>query len=61
MYNGLMFGGLDDTKQELQEAIEWPMKYPTLYEKLGHKMPHGILLHGASGNRKDNVGESSCY
>jgi len=45
-------GGLDDTKQELQEAIEWPMKYPTLYEKLGHKMPHGILLHGASGTGK---------
>jgi len=45
-------GGLDETKQELQEAIEWPMKYPTLYEKLGHKMPHGILLHGASGTGK---------
>ncbi len=45
-------GGLDETKQELQEAIEWPMKYPSLYEKLGHKMPHGILLHGASGTGK---------
>ena len=45
-------GGLDDTKQELQEAIEWPMKYPALYEKLGHKMPHGILLHGVSGTGK---------
>jgi len=45
-------GGLSDTKQELQEAVEWPMKYPTLYDKLGHKMPHGILLHGASGTGK---------
>jgi len=45
-------GGLDDTKRELQEAIEWPMKYPSLYEKLGHKMPHGILLHGVSGTGK---------
>jgi len=45
-------GGLDDTKQELQEAIEWPMKYPSLYEKLGHKMPHGILLHCSSGTGK---------
>lgn len=45
-------GGLEDTKQELQEAIEWPMKYPSLYEKLGHKMPHGILLHGVSGTGK---------
>jgi len=45
-------GGLEDTKQELQEAIEWPMKYPTLYDKLGQKMPHGILLHGPSGTGK---------
>ena len=45
-------GGLSETKQELQEAVEWPMKYPTLYVKLGHKMPHGILLHGASGTGK---------
>jgi len=45
-------GGLSDTKRELQEAVEWPMKYPTLYDKLGHKMPHGILLHGASGTGK---------
>ncbi len=45
-------GGLDATKQELQEAVEWPMKYPGLYDKLGHKMPHGILLHGPSGTGK---------
>ena len=45
-------GGLEETKQELQEAIEWPMKYPGLYEKLGHKMPRGILLHGPSGTGK---------
>ena len=45
-------GGLTEIKQELQEAVEWPMKYPTLYDKLGHKMPRGILLHGASGTGK---------
>jgi len=45
-------GGLDDVKRELQEAVEWPMKYPALYDKLGHKMPRGILLHGVSGTGK---------
>ncbi|MDI1496059.1 MAG: Cell division cycle protein 48-like protein [Cenarchaeum symbiont of Oopsacas minuta] len=45
-------GGLDDVKRELQEAVEWPMKYPGLYEKLGHRMPRGILLHGTSGTGK---------
>jgi transitional endoplasmic reticulum ATPase len=42
-------GGLKEVKQQLQEAVEWPMKYPGLYDKLGHKMPRGILLHGPSG------------
>ena len=45
-------GGLEDVKRELQEAVEWPMKYPGLYDKLGHSMPRGILLHGPSGTGK---------
>ncbi|BDQ31853.1 MAG: CDC48 family AAA ATPase [Nitrosopumilus sp.] len=45
-------GGLEDVKRELQEAVEWPMKYPGLYDKLGHTMPRGILLHGPSGTGK---------
>ena len=45
-------GGLEDVKRELQEAVEWPMKYPSLYDKLGHSMPRGILLHGPSGTGK---------
>ena len=45
-------GGLENVKRELQEAVEWPMKYPILYAKLGHKMPRGILLHGLSGTGK---------
>ncbi|ABX12001.1 CDC48 family AAA ATPase [Nitrosopumilus maritimus] len=45
-------GGLEDVKRELQEAVEWPMKYPALYDKLGHSMPRGILLHGPSGTGK---------
>ncbi len=45
-------GGLEEVKLELREAVEWPMKYPSVYEKLGHKMPKGILLHGPSGTGK---------
>ena len=45
-------GGLEDVKRELQEAVEWPMKYPAIYDKLGHNMPRGILLHGPSGTGK---------
>lgn len=45
-------GGLADVKRELMEAVEWPMKFPGLYDNLGHKMPRGILLHGPSGTGK---------
>ncbi len=45
-------GGLESVKRELQEAVEWPMRYPDLYKKLGHNMPKGVLLHGPSGTGK---------
>jgi transitional endoplasmic reticulum ATPase len=45
-------GGLEAVKRELQEAVEWPMRYPDLYKKLGHNMPKGLLLHGPSGTGK---------
>ena len=45
-------GGLTEVIRELQEAVEWPMKHPGLYDRLGHRMPKGILLHGPSGTGK---------
>ena len=45
-------GNLDKIKKELQEAIEWPLKFDTLNQKIGYKMPKGILLHGPSGTGK---------
>src|SRR5919198_537205 len=45
-------GGLEEVKRELQEAVEWPMRYPNLYKELGHSIPKGILLHGPSGTGK---------
>src|ERR687887_449202 len=45
-------GGLEEVKRELQEAVEWPLRYPDLYTKLGHSMPKGLLMHGPSGTGK---------
>ena len=45
-------GGLEDTKQELKEAVEWPIKYPDVFERLQTKAPKGILLFGPPGTGK---------
>jgi transitional endoplasmic reticulum ATPase len=42
-------GGLDDVKQHLKEAVEWPLKNPEIFTKLGIKPPKGILLYGPPG------------
>jgi transitional endoplasmic reticulum ATPase len=42
-------GGLEDVKQHLKEAVEWPLKTPEIFTKLGIKPPKGILLYGPPG------------
>jgi len=45
-------GGLDIVKQELKEAVEWPLKYPDSFKRMGVRPPRGILLYGAPGTGK---------
>jgi transitional endoplasmic reticulum ATPase len=42
-------GGLEDIKSELREAVEWPLKYPKLFERAGIRPLNGILLFGPPG------------
>ncbi len=51
-------GGLEMVKKELQEAVEWPLKYPDLYTTIGYSMPKGILLYGPSGTGKTLLAKS---
>ena len=45
-------GGLEEVKQELKEAVEWPLKNPEAFKRLGVRPPRGILLYGAPGTGK---------
>ncbi len=45
-------GGLDNVKQELIEAVEWPIKHPSAFKNMGIKPPKGILLYGPPGTGK---------
>ncbi len=45
-------GGLESIKQELKEAVEWPLKYPDVFKRLGIRPPRGILLYGPPGTGK---------
>ena len=45
-------GGLENVRQEIIEAVEWPLKHPDAFTKMGIKPPKGILLYGAPGTGK---------
>ena len=51
-------GGLDEVKQDLKEAVEWPMKSPEIFVRLGIKPPKGILLYGPPGCGKTLLGRA---
>lgn len=45
-------GGLDSVKQELKEAVEWPLKYKDSFDRMGIRPSRGILLYGPPGTGK---------
>jgi len=51
-------GGLEEVKEDLREAVEWPLKTPEIFDRLGIKPPKGILLYGPPGCGKTLLGKA---
>jgi transitional endoplasmic reticulum ATPase len=54
-------GGLSDVKQELQEAVEWPLKYQSLFTHSDAVPPKGILLYGPPGTGKTLIAKAAAH
>jgi transitional endoplasmic reticulum ATPase len=42
-------GGLAEVKEDLKEAVEWPLKNPGVFTRMGIRPPKGIMLYGPPG------------
>ena len=51
-------GGLGPLKQELIEAIEWPLKSPEKFRQMGVRPPKGVLLYGPPGTGKTMIAQA---
>ena len=51
-------GGLDQLKEELCEAVEWPIKYKEAFDYVNVETPKGILLYGPPGTGKTLIAKA---
>lgn len=51
-------GGLEELKEELREAVEWPIKHKEAFDYVDVETPKGILLHGPPGTGKTLIAKA---
>jgi len=45
-------GGVEEVQRELKEAVEWPLKFSSAFDRMGIRAPKGVLLYGPPGTGK---------
>ncbi|XP_048188000.1 spermatogenesis-associated protein 5-like protein 1 [Perognathus longimembris pacificus] len=48
-------GGLEDVKLKLKQSVEWPLKFPQEFVRMGLTPPKGLLLYGPPGCAKTTL------
>ncbi|MEL4304980.1 CDC48 family AAA ATPase [Methanococcoides sp. LMO-2] len=54
-------GGLEDVKELLKEAVEWPLKNPESFQRIGVEAPKGVLLYGPPGTGKTMLAKAIAH
>ncbi|NWI10698.1 SPAT5 protein, partial [Crypturellus soui] len=54
-------GGLDDVKLKLKQAVEWPLKHPDSFIRMGIQPPKGVLLYGPPGCSKTMIAKALAH